>query len=285
MIKFMDVNDEMRNILLTQYSPILMQHLKCRYQSLYKKLVGLLYADDYRMLCYKDILHELDEDEAARLEYYMYNINDMNKLLSIVEEEPELLKEMIPSTAKIYLSDIVDKANIYTCVDDNYICEFNKYSIIEKANIIGERDKFDFIYEVKKGYKKSFYQYKNNDFKSYVYDKGIDHIYNMLTILEAHREKNYKKMLLEMSKSFYRNKKFIEADNPNGLTKYEKDIITIIEKGEPDYTVYKLRTEENLLISTISGFLQYELLFDSNEKLMIDGFFDKLDKKNQKKKK
>lgn len=253
---------------IIQYYQFL-ENLKEENFDLYQYMIGLLYIDNYRLLTYRDRFHNLSEAEQNIFEIYQ-QIQSIDDLIFAIEQDPSLLHTMAFSSIKFQNFNRKGKASILMCVNDDYAMKFNKYTTLEKENIIGNHSIDDLLFEYQKEVQK-----KTDESSNSLKAQGANRVVTTMKILFNYNLKNHNKLVLTMLLSFYKFKKYIQFHFPNLLFEPEIEIIEMIENLSIDEVIYELSYNENLFQLLVEEVLEYEVSCKILDKQEVENFFEK----------
>lgn len=271
MVSFYNPNKDLRNFLDNLYKHLHSTHaensniqfldciekIKIEHFSLYKKIIGLAFVDDYAFLKSKE---DLQQEEIDLLNIYN-QLEDVDDVDFLIDENPSILTKIIASSIKFNRLNQKLQAKMIVNLDNNYIKRFNAFSIIEKNEMFRDKTRYDLI-NILKDYKEV-----NNEL--------IFEVKNVLDVLYVGNKNCFFKLMLEMIKTFYKWKKVIQINFPEKTFGIEDEIISIIENKSLLEMIDTLSTDSDFIEVLLTDFLTYELL-PNEEKRNIEKLYKKI---------
>ena len=254
MVTFLNINETIRNNLNNLYVMLykkddknynkmflkFINQLKNENPKMYKNIIGILFLDSYRLIKSKGKNRTNYENELLKI-YAL--INDINDLLTLVEENNDILNYMLNSSLTYLKFSKKEKASLLLELEDDYSLKFNPFYLIEKMDIFKELD-LNYIIE----------NYKNNSNKA----KFVEDIFDNLEILIKGNLSAFQKFVFQILDKYYEFKKVIFFMNANLLKKIDFQILELVENESIEKIICSFILEKKFLKYIIINVLEYQ---------------------------
>ncbi len=235
-----------------------LNNLKLKTPVIYKHIIGLVFADTYRIYCYiKDFLVFTKEEEFNY--EFILGIKDLEDLFNKIESKEISLQNMIENSIAFELKDTHEKSLCYTASDIDFIAKFNPFTYIENDNIFKEyplisftsqyRDLMDELEEID-------IENKNDRVEIEAEIEGVvESLRCQLLIMAYNNHDGFKKMMLDMINVFYKVTKLEQMQSPNILEPIDYKIINLVENNSLEDIIDEIISDEDLIYLLIDDFL------------------------------
>lgn len=233
---------------------------------IYKHIIGLVFADTYRIYCYIRDYLSLSEEEKINYEFII-NVKDLNDLFEKIANNEINLKDLIENSVAFGLKDDYEKSLCYTASDIDFSAKFNPFTYIENDNIFKEYPLLSFTSQ----YKDLMEELENEELEKQEkleieteIEGVIESLRCQLLIMSYNNYDNFKKMMLDMINIFYKVTKAEEISNPEILEEIDYRVIKLVEDNSLSDIIDEFVGDEDLMYLLIDDFLsitsgQYEV--------------------------
>ncbi|MBQ2946844.1 MAG: hypothetical protein IJE04_03225 [Bacilli bacterium] len=265
------INDEIRKKIININSKELtILNLEKLSSDMYDKVISLFLLDYYKINFFMGNVDYLDDFNDTKENIIERTLKDENFLFSIIENSI-IFNELCITSKMMILEELSDMGQ------DDILMQISKLHIFDKITY-----NFDYNLETFKEY---YNDYKNKNKK---HPKKIDVSYFIATKLVNYKDIRYdefKKMVLEFIKVYYKWNVFVRDNCPkNSLYKEDYFYLEMIRLNKLDILIEYIGENIDFLTSLIQSYLFYTTTSKQISKAIVDDYFYKnVDVETQKK--
>lgn len=125
-----------------------LEQIKLKTPIIYKHIIGMVFADTYRIYCYiKDFL-TLSKEEEEVFEF-ISSVRNIEDLFEVLKNNKLSLSDLIENSVAFALKDDYEKSLCYTSSDLDFAAKFNPFTYIENDSIFNEYPLESFVSQYK----------------------------------------------------------------------------------------------------------------------------------------
>lgn len=272
-----------------------LEQIKLQTPMIYKHIIGLAFADTYRIYCYINDFLSLSKEEEKVFNFIL-NINDIEDLFQILKRNELSLSDLIENSVAFALKDDYEKSLCYISSDLDFAAKFNPFTYIENDSIFNEYPIESFVSQYKKllkeleeideEYDEENSLEKNNEkieIQSEI-EGIVESLRCQLLIMSYNNYDGFKKMMLTMVNVFYKVTKAEEISCPDLLEQIDYRILKLVEENTIADIIDEFIGDDDLMYLLIDDFLsitsgQYEIDEEEVENCFENNVRDDVKKK------
>lgn len=252
-----------------------LEQIKLKTPIIYKHIIGMVFADTYRIYCYiKDFL-SLSKEEEEVFEF-ISSVRNIEDLFEVLKNNKLSLSDLIENSVAFALKDDYEKSLCYTASDLDFAAKFNPFTYIENDSIFNEYPLESFVSQYKELLKESEQLDEKYDEENHPEENNerveieseiegvVENLRCQLLIMSYNNYDGFKKMMLAMINIFYKVTKAEAISCPELLEQIDYRILKLVEENTVADIVDEFIGDDDLMYLLIDDFLsitsdQYEI--------------------------
>lgn len=232
-------------------SAFLYQNLRDYNPTLYKLIVGMLFADTYRILSYKKEYFEASGEELTLLKW-ITSVDSMSELISYIDMNNINLSDLVEYGLSFGRKTLYQQYLCYDASDMGFAIKFNPFMLLEYADIIKPYSLEKLLEEFSAGVEET-----ESDIKITKSAEAIVfYLKEKILVYSQCNEEELKRVMTEIIRHYYKLTKAYQLKRPEDILDFDEFLMKLIDEHEINDVIDCIIHDEQLLMYIVRLYLE-----------------------------